>query len=219
MTQSEKAPRTYTEDQLARRRARQKQRRSTEEYKAARRESRRQRYEQDVEYREAVKARMRNENLSEARVAAKRKANLRNYEKNSEALRQYQRDYRAALTQEEKSAICEKKKLARHKRVAANPVANSDRQRVNRLRQKYQMTEAEWWELFDRQGCACAICKEPEPGGKGWHVDHCHDTGAVRGILCMRCNTGIGMLRDSPAIVRRAVDYLEQSLLGVANAA
>ncbi|WP_435863479.1 endonuclease domain-containing protein [Streptomyces prunicolor] len=41
------------------------------------------------------------------------------------------------------------------------------------------------------------------------HVDHCPQTGRVRGVLCFNCNSGIGLLRDDPAAVYRAADYLE----------
>lgn len=51
----------------------------------------------------------------------------------------------------------------------------------------------------------CAICLAARPA----HVDHCHNTGRVRGVLCFNCNSGLGLLRDDPAAVRRAAAYLE----------
>ena len=62
--------------------------------------------------------------------------------------------------------------------------------------------------IFFKQGNACAICKTEEPGGNGWHIDHNHETSYIRGILCHRCNVGIGFLRDDVQIVRNAVHYL-----------
>ena len=58
----------------------------------------------------------------------------------------------------------------------------------------------------------CAICGVGAPGGRGtWHVDHAHDgTGDVRGLLCHRCNTGIGSLRDSPVIIEKALAYVRR---------
>lgn len=57
-----------------------------------------------------------------------------------------------------------------------------------------------------QQGC-CGICGEPV---EVLCVDHCHDSGAVRGLLCSNCNTGIGMLGDDIAKVRAALAYLEK---------
>ena len=66
--------------------------------------------------------------------------------------------------------------------------------------------------LADIQG-GCGICGCKEPGGRygTWNVDHCHKTGAVRGVLCWECNVGIGKLKDDPNLLRRAIQWLEQS--------
>ena len=61
---------------------------------------------------------------------------------------------------------------------------------------------------FDRmvveQGGVCAICGRPDPE----HVDHSHETGVVRGILCFNCNGGLGQFRDDVESLRSAVEYL-----------
>lgn len=68
---------------------------------------------------------------------------------------------------------------------------------------RYGLSVAERDEMFSR---GCEIC--------GSHdrmcIDHCHDTGKVRGPLCGRCNSGIGFLRDDPALARAAAAYLEK---------
>jgi hypothetical protein len=63
------------------------------------------------------------------------------------------------------------------------------------------------------QGNRCAVCRTDKPGGRGetWHIDHCHETNVVRGLLCHHCNLGIGYLRDSPQIMRAAIKYVEQA--------
>jgi len=43
------------------------------------------------------------------------------------------------------------------------------------------------------------------------HVDHDHITGALRGLLCSACNTGLGFFRDHPELLKRAIEYLNQS--------
>lgn len=62
--------------------------------------------------------------------------------------------------------------------------------------------------LSEEQGGTCAICREVCSTGQELAVDHCHDTGKVRGLLCSNCNTGIGKLGDDPARLRAAVRYL-----------
>lgn len=85
--------------------------------------------------------------------------------------------------------------------------------RGGHLQRKYGITTAQWETLFDAQGRRCANleCRADAPGSKsGWHVDHCHITGEIRGILCHHCNTGLGSFRDDPALLRGAADYLEK---------
>lgn len=58
----------------------------------------------------------------------------------------------------------------------------------------------------------CEICETTTPGGRGtWHVDHDHDTGKIRGVLCLRCNAGLGLLQDSIRVLKRALIYLERT--------
>ncbi|TLS45516.1 recombination endonuclease VII [Streptomyces montanus] len=73
------------------------------------------------------------------------------------------------------------------------------------LRRKYGLTVAERDEMIASQMGLCAICLE----APAVHVDHCHETGRVRGVLCFNCNSGLGLLRDDPEAAYRAADYLE----------
>ena len=77
-----------------------------------------------------------------------------------------------------------------------------------KMKQAYGITYEDFLALLERQGGVCAICATDAPRGKNWHVDHCHDTNAVRGILCGPCNTGLGHFRDDPDRLRKAIDYL-----------
>jgi hypothetical protein len=54
----------------------------------------------------------------------------------------------------------------------------------------------------------CAICYAPPNGKRLLAQDHCHDTGQIRGFLCMHCNTGLGHFKDDPRLLRRAARYL-----------
>jgi hypothetical protein len=75
---------------------------------------------------------------------------------------------------------------------------------------KYGITAADYGRMRDRQGNRCAICERHANHGFELVVDHDHATGAVRSLLCNRCNTGLGMLSDNAAHLRRAAEYLEQ---------
>ncbi len=87
--------------------------------------------------------------------------------------------------------------------------ANPGRMREHQLKFSYGMLPGAFEVLLAKQNGLCGICSEPFNHGRNWHVDHCHKTGTVRGILCQRCNQGIGQLRDDPALLRRAITYLE----------
>lgn len=81
---------------------------------------------------------------------------------------------------------------------------------------KYGVT-LDWYNAqIERQGGRCAICRQVPTGERPWHVDHCHDSGVVRGLLCGPCNTGLGHMRDNPAVLRAAADYLECHRQGLA---
>lgn len=77
--------------------------------------------------------------------------------------------------------------------------------RAGHLKRNYSLTEADRDEMVASQMGLCVIClKAPAV-----HVDHCHKTGKVRGVLCFNCNSAIGKLGDDPDAVRRAAAYLE----------
>ncbi|WP_405620196.1 endonuclease VII domain-containing protein [Streptomyces sp. NBC_00076] len=85
------------------------------------------------------------------------------------------------------------------------------------LRRQYGITADQYDTMADAQSGVCAICKAPDPAGKGLAVDHDHaccpdpakSCGAcVRGLLCWPCNVGLGHLRDDPTILSAAATYL-----------
>ena len=79
-----------------------------------------------------------------------------------------------------------------------------------RLR-RYGLTQSEYDTMMAIQGGLCPICKTDQPGPKGWCIDHDHESGKVRAILCFRCNLSLGMMNEDPAAIRALADYLEQS--------
>jgi Autographiviridae endonuclease VII len=79
------------------------------------------------------------------------------------------------------------------------------------IKRSYGITSQEWYAMFDQQGRACAICRTTEPGKQKWNTDHCHDTGIVRGILCNKCNQGLGLFKDRVVNLSSAITYLERT--------
>ena len=77
------------------------------------------------------------------------------------------------------------------------------------LERTYGITDDQFCRMVVDQRGLCAIC-HLEPSERGLVVDHDHDTGRVRGLLCDRCNRALGGFRDNPVLVERALDYLER---------
>lgn len=83
---------------------------------------------------------------------------------------------------------------------------NPDRPRAARLLREYGVTPDDVAAMMADQAGRCPICHEPL--GERWAVDHCHDTGKVRGLLHIRCNAGLGSLKDNYLFIQRAAAYL-----------
>lgn len=74
------------------------------------------------------------------------------------------------------------------------------------LTRRYGMTAAEADFLLELQEGLCAVCRSAPAA----HVDHDHETGAVRALLCFNCNGGLGQFKDDPVVLRAAADYVER---------
>lgn len=74
-----------------------------------------------------------------------------------------------------------------------------------KLRREYGLTLEQYLEMLADQGGACAICGTAMACP---YVDHDHETGAVRGLLCLNCNTGLGQFKDSENVLEAAAAYL-----------
>lgn len=81
--------------------------------------------------------------------------------------------------------------------------------RKSQIKRRYGMTMPDWYALFIKQGCLCAICRSPHHKGRNWCVDHDHKTGQVRGILCQLCNVALGAMQDDPYYIRKLAAYIE----------
>jgi hypothetical protein len=87
---------------------------------------------------------------------------------------------------------------------------NIDRYRDAQLKWKYGISKADYNQLLVEQNGLCQVCRKPRSEKRALAVDHCHATGAIRGLLCDRCNHLLGHARDSVEILRSAIEYLEQ---------
>lgn len=90
------------------------------------------------------------------------------------------------------------------RRARQGPTTPEQNRRAN-LR-KYGITPEDYDQMFEVQQGLCAICAEASD--LRLHIDHDHETGKVRGLLCARCNPALGAFRDSPVLLQAAIDYL-----------
>jgi hypothetical protein len=91
-----------------------------------------------------------------------------------------------------------------------------DKDRNRRLFKTYGLTTEDWNKLLESQNYSCAICKRDlkQEITKHIHVDHNHETGKVRGMLCHQCNAAIGLLREDKDIILSSLNYLEKHNAG-----
>ena len=90
---------------------------------------------------------------------------------------------------------------------------NPEKRRKRKLWTKYKITTEEYNEMLANQNNSCAICGTESTRNKSYKffpVDHCHETGKVRALLCDYCNVGLGRFEDDPERLRKAADYLEK---------
>lgn len=146
-------------------------------------EKRRKKAEYDRKYHEANK---------EKRLEAGRRWRAANRDRHNE----YQRSYHEAH------------KDKRNERVRKWHADNKDYAAARKRQRTYGVTPDQFDGMLAAQNFSCAICGTTEPGGRGFHVDHCHASSAVRGLLCTHCNSLLGFARDNKASLQRAIDYL-----------
>lgn len=106
------------------------------------------------------------------------------------------------------AAFCSKPCNEQHRKATG-------RAREQHLQRQYGISAQEYDRLLEEQGGGCAICgKGPEAQTRYrtyLHVDHCHATGKVRGLLCDEHNLLLGRWGDTTALLRRALEYLERA--------
>jgi Recombination endonuclease VII len=144
-------------------------------------------------------------------------AQKRYYEKNAEKIRAHRRQ-RHAENREAENARARADYVANSSARRAASKAWKDRNpdkvvayRLDGNLRRYGLTFAQKQDMLTSQGNQCACCGSPDPRGKnGWHVDHCHATGRVRGLLCLYCNVALGKVEDSVERLEALIKYLEK---------
>ncbi len=129
-------------------------------------------------------------------------------------MREYSKKYRAE-NREKIKADQRRWQEENRERVREYGRARYLEKRELHLQYKYGIGMAEYEVMHAAQGGRCAICAADKTNGKGripslFHVDHCHATKKVRGLLCNSCNRMIGLGKDNPAILRAGADYVER---------
>lgn len=138
------------------------------------------------------------------------------YANNSERIKKVAANYRA----DNRTAILDKKQTFRNEHRGAikdyrqtYDVVNARKIKDTTLRYKYGITLDECEQMLVAQNHACGICRRPLPDKRfpkrEYIVDHDHKTGAVRGILCHKCNTSLGGFGDDPETLKAALSYLQ----------
>jgi hypothetical protein len=147
------------------------------------------------------------------RLRANAKANqeeIRAKARAAYASRPYDKEKRAKQRLARREANPEKERQYSRNYRARNPELVKARGRALQYKGKFDLSLSDVAAILSAQGGTCACCGSQTPGSKqGWHVDHCHKTGAVRGILCSRCNRNLGYLGDqADAVVESCARFL-----------
>jgi hypothetical protein len=143
------------------------------------------------------------------------KVNRRSYARNRTKAQQQQRKWREAnyyLLRDYN------RRYAKHNRVKIAQYLKAYRKnnalalRHAYIASKFGLTSTQVEALLKQQKGVCAVCENTETakGKSTLSIDHDHKTGAVRGLLCTRCNQALGMMKDSPTLLRKAAKYLER---------
>jgi len=91
---------------------------------------------------------------------------------------------------------------------------NRDKMKLYEAKWNYGISLNDANDLYNETNCQ--ICCDKFVGTKNKHIDHCHETGTVRGVLCVRCNFGLGYFKDNIEIMNNAIKYLNKGTLPIA---
>lgn len=157
----------------------------------------------DPEVRRAYMRRRYWENIDAERARGREKAR-----RLSAKAREAQRLWRLANPEKYKAQIARRDPASRKESQRRWTERHPEKVRAKHLRRAYQMSMEEYEAALTAQNGRCAACGDLSD--RRLHVDHDHRTQQRRGLLCWRCNNGLGLFADDPARLRAAADYLEK---------
>ncbi len=99
-----------------------------------------------------------------------------------------------------------------HRRKAARKyrVRETTAQRKWQIKNTYGLTLEQYDQMFEEQSGVCKTCGKVNRDGRRLYIDHNHETGKVRGLLCHRCNSLLGFVKDDTAILQNIIAYLKE---------
>ena len=135
---------------------------------------------------------------------------------NRERLKARDKEYRAENREKEKARRAKYRSENHDKERGYQTkyrVANREKMRVAYRKRTHGLSDFDYNRMSDEAGFSCEICKggldDPTTRKRATlHIDHCHRTNKVRGLLCHECNTGLGKFKDSLGLLRAAAQYL-----------
>lgn len=95
---------------------------------------------------------------------------------------------------------------------AAEYQRNKDKYRDTYMKRVYGISLDEYNVMTAEQNGTCYICNQPPKTNKRLAVDHCHKTGRARRLLCINCNTSLGLLGEDVAIMKKMIEYIEEHI-------
>lgn len=87
---------------------------------------------------------------------------------------------------------------------------NKDKYRDTYMKRVYGISLDEYNKKIEQQQGVCYICESSPSGGKSLAIDHCHDTGIIRKLLCINCNTVLGLVKEDINIMNKLINYIEE---------
>ena len=114
-------------------------------------------------------------------------------ERNNQAVKKYQQTEKGKTTTHRHQRS---EKTMEHREKLKTDKKRLTYSRAYHLKQTYGLTLEQYDEMLEQQGEVCAICGEANLDGKRLYVDHNHETGKVRGLLCLKCNNRLGVLEN-----------------------
>lgn len=111
-------------------------------------------------------------------------------------------------------SVCNKCKVDYNRqRRLSDPERTRQIERKSKFKRQYGITLDDYYQMLDKQNGGCAICGNKKPSNRTEYfaVDHCHITGKVRGLLCTKCNRGLGLFNDNISNLQTAITYLKEN--------